>query len=157
MRNNLKRSILQSAGAVGFGLVIAFVLVVGIEVLSDFFHPFPTGLDPHDFEACSAHVARYPTLLLGVCGLLWAITAFVSTWIATRLGTVRHPAHGIGLGGFLLGMAVFNIVILPYPIWFKVLTPITLALGVYWGQKWARVGNNKESVASPIASDFRNP
>ncbi|MSR79362.1 MAG: hypothetical protein EXS11_01400 [Gemmataceae bacterium] len=141
------RSILQSAGAVLLGLIIAFGLVAGVEGFSNAYHPFPPDVDPTDFAVCSAHVARYPAWLLAVCGLFWSITAFVSTWTATRLGPGRHPAHGYGLGGFLLGMAVFNIVILPYPIWFKVFTPIALALSVYWGQKRARGCKTNESCS----------
>ncbi len=138
-------SLFQSAGAVLLGFLIALWLVIGFEAFGAYYHPFPPDVDPSDFAVCAAHVALYPQWILALATLSWSLTGFVATWIATRLGTGRHPAHGLGLGGFLLGMAVFNIVILPYPIWFKAITPVTLALAVYWGQKWAQVCKNKES------------
>ena len=140
-------SILQSVGAVFLGLVIAFAMVIGIEGFGAVYHPFPPDVDPTDFAVCAAHVARFPDWILAVSSLGWTLTVVAASWTATRLGTGRHPAHGLGIGGFLLGLAVFNMVILPYPIWFKVVTFITLSLGAYLGAKWARCCKTRESCS----------
>lgn len=109
---------LRSTAAVCAGLVLAFIGVIGVEVLSNVLHPFPPGIDPTSMDACRAHVARYPTGVLFLGAMAWALTVFVSSWLATRLGTNRQPAHGIVVGMILLGLAIFNMSLLPYPLWF---------------------------------------
>lgn len=53
-----------------------------------------------------------------LCALGWAVSVFIGSWLATRLGANRHPGHGIIVGGILLGLAIFNMAMLPYPAWF---------------------------------------
>ena len=131
-------SILRSIGSVVLSLIIAFALVVGIEGVSAELHPFP-----EDFggtrEEIVAHVANYPTLLLAFLGIAgWGGTMFISTWLATRLGSGRHPAHGFGVGLFLLAMVVLNMSMLPYPLWFWVLNLVVLPFGMYFGTTLGR-------------------
>lgn len=58
-------AIIRSVGSVSAGLIVALILVIGVEGMSSILHPFPAGGDPADFEACKAHVARYPAGVLG--------------------------------------------------------------------------------------------
>ncbi len=109
---------IRSLAVVIGALVLAFAGVVGVEVVSSILHPFPPGIDPADMEACQAHVARYSTGVLLLCTVGWWLTVLVSCWMATRLGANRHPAHGIVVGLILLALAVFNMAMLPYPLWF---------------------------------------
>ncbi len=123
----------RSVGAVAIGLVAALVLVVGVEWMSSILHPFPPGVDPSDIEACRAHVARYPAgvLLLAVLG--WGLCVFVSSWLSTRIGPGRHPAHGILVGAILLTLAVVNMAMLPYPAWFWILNLVGFPACCYAG------------------------
>ena len=141
------RSILQSVGAVLLGLFIAFAMLIGVEGFGAVYHPFPPDVDPTNFAVCAAHVARFPDWILAVSSVGWTLTVVAASWTATRMGTGRHPAHGLGIGGFLLGLAVFNMVILPYPILFKVVTFITLSLGAYLGAKWASGCKTRQSCS----------
>lgn len=133
-------SALRSIGAVIAGLVVAFVLVAAIEVFSNVFHPFPPGVDPADMEACKAHVAKLPTWVLAVGALGWGATVFSSSLLATRLGTGRHPAHGIVVGSLLCLAAAANIVMLPYAVWFEVGCPVLLPL-CYIAGAWLGTGS----------------
>src|SRR5260370_36795488 len=108
-------SMVGSVGAVLVGLVTAMFLIVGIEYFSSIVHPFPPGVDPTDYEVCKAHVARYPAWVLLLVVLGWGLTTFLSSWLATRLGSGRYLAHGIVVGSILLALAVMNMSMLPYP------------------------------------------
>lgn len=132
--------LLRSFGSVVAGLAIAFVLVVAAEGFSAVFHPFPPGVDPHDIEACKAHVARYPTWVLAACAAIWAAAPLTGSWLATRLGTARHPAHGVAVGAILLALAGLNVAMLPYPFWFPVVIVLTFILGTLLG---ARIASNQ--------------
>ncbi len=130
-------SLLRSVGAVLVGLVAALILIVGVEVVSSILHPFPPEVDQDDLEVVRAHVAGYPAWILMLAVLAWGLTTFLGAWLATRLGTGRHRAHGIVVGLILLALVVLNMSMLPYPIWFWASNLILFPLGFYWG---ARLG-----------------
>ncbi len=128
----MTKLILQNIGAILFSIFVAIMLLAGIEWVGAILHPFPT-----DFagtrEEVMQHVAIYPTWGLFIGGIGWAITMFIATWLATRLSSNRHPVYGIGIGFLLLGGAIFNMAMLPYPLWFWILCLILLPLGIYFG------------------------
>ncbi|MGI8981814.1 MAG: hypothetical protein ACR2FY_21500 [Pirellulaceae bacterium] len=141
---------LRSIGAVITGLVVAFVLLAGIEVFSNVFHPFPPGVDPTDMEVCKAHVAQYPTSVLAVGATGWGLTVALSTALATRLGMGRHPAHGIVVGLLLYLAAIVNVLMLPYATWFEVFCFVVLPLCIFAGVRLGR------GAASPANSGTPN-
>lgn len=131
-------SILRSAGSIIVSLVIALVLLMLVEGASAIFHPFPPGVDTSDLEVCKAHVAKYPRWVLALAVPAWGLTTLIATWLATRVGTARHAAHGFTVGVTLLLAAGFNMYLLPYPIWFEGATLVVLPLGIYSGVTLAR-------------------
>jgi hypothetical protein len=131
-------SVLRSVGSVLAGLVVAFVLVVAAEVFGSIFHPFPPGIDPTDLEACKAHVARFPTWVLAVGAGFWAAAALSGAWLAAFLGPGRHSAHGFVVGAILLALAVFNMSMLAYPIWFPIVNLLTFPLVTILGVRLAK-------------------
>ena len=136
------RAVIRSVGAVSVGLVVAMILIVGVEGLSSVLHPFPPGVDGTDIEACKAHVARYPAGVLVLVVFVWGATTLVSSWVATRLGTGRHPGHGILVGSILLAAVIFNMAMLPYPLWFWI-NVITFPVCIAWGSNLLLRSKNK--------------
>src|SRR5262245_235705 len=131
-------SLLRSIGNVLAGLALAFVFVVAAEVVGSIFHPFPPDVDPTDLEACKAHVARFPTWVLAVGAAIWVAAPLFGSWLATLLGSARHPAHGIVVGVILLSLAGFNMSMLPYPIWFPIVIVLTFPLATILGIRLAK-------------------
>ena len=129
--------ILRSVGAVIAGL-IATVFVIGVEWMSSILHPFPAGADPTDLETCRAHVARYPTGVLLLCFSGWGLGVVTSSWLAARLGPKRHAAHGIAVGLILLSLVVANMAMLPYPVWFWILSLTVLPACSWFGARLGR-------------------
>lgn len=131
-------SIVRSLIAVVAGIATALAGLIAVETLSAVVHPVPPGVDiTTDIAACKAHVARYPTWVLGVVVVLWGLTAFAGAWVATRLGTSRHPVHGLVVGSLLLAAAVFNMAMLPYPAWFWI-NVLVLPAAAILGARLAR-------------------
>lgn len=135
-------SMIRSTIAVFLGLVLAFMLAVAVEVFSAVVHPFPADFDG-SFESVAEHVANYPAWILALCGLMYGVGVLASTWLATRLGTGRHPAHGAVVGAMLLMAILYNMVKLPYPSWFEAGMLILFPLGTYFG---IRLGTSSNPV-----------
>jgi hypothetical protein len=125
---------LRSAGAIFAGMLVAFLLVIGVELFSAVVHPLPA-----DFagtpEAMCAHVERYPGWVLAVVVPMWAGTALAGTWIAGWLGN-RGSAILVGL--LLVTAVVFNLAMLPYRVWFKAAILVAIPAAVVGGVFWSR-------------------
>lgn len=120
-------------GAMVAGIVVSFALVVAVEAFSAVAHPFPPAFEGTHEEICE-HVANYPQWVLAVVVPMWACTAFIGTWISGRLG---NRLAAIVVGGLLLAAAIFNIAMLPYPLWFALVQPIAILAAVALGFQWS--------------------
>lgn len=138
--------VLRFAGAFGAGLVVVFLLVIAIEYVSYQIHPLPEDFDGTN-EALRDHVALFPQGPLAVAGLAWGVTAFAGTWTAARLG---NRATATTLGVLLVLAVITNVVQLPYPIWFKIGTPLLIPLASVWGYRLASRGAGEGEVASSV-------
>lgn len=122
-------AVLRAVGAIIAGILVAFILVVAVEIFSAVVHPFPPDFGGTTDEMCQ-HVERYPHWVLAVAVAAWAGTALAGTWTAGRLGN-RGCALFVGL--LLLTALVFNISMLPYPIWFKIANLIAIPCAIVSG------------------------
>jgi len=124
---------LRSILAFVIGAAVSMFFIVLVEGVNESIWPWPAGVDKSDMKICLAYFVSLPAtaFVIGVVG--WSLAALCGPWVATRLGTNRHPAHGIALGVLLMLMALFNMSMLPYPLWFwaaiLILLPTSLILG----------------------------
>lgn len=125
------RTILRASAAVVAGLLLAFILVVALELFSAVVHPVPEDFGETMEEMCR-HVERFPHWVLAVAVLAWAFTAYISTWTARRIGNL-YSAAIVGL--LLMAAVVFNISMLPYPIWFKIADLLAIPAAIVAGSR----------------------
>ncbi|MBS0202424.1 MAG: hypothetical protein JSS49_05945 [Planctomycetes bacterium] len=113
------------------GALLAVMLLIAVELFSSVVHPFPPEFGGTKDEICQ-HVARYPQWVLAVVLPMWLGLAFVSTWIAVRLGRL---IPGLIVGGLLIAALTCNALMLPYPVWFSagifLGVPSVVALGLW--------------------------
>lgn len=127
------KSIVRAVLAVVSGIAVAVVLLIAIEAFSEMVHPAAPfhGNVPDQ-------VRHYPDWVLGIVVIAWGGTAAASTWVASRIG--RWVAGGV-VSVLLAWALVFNLVMLPYAVWFKfamaITFPIACILGLRYG-KWLR-------------------
>ena len=116
--------------AVVAGMALAFALVVAVEMFSAVVHPFPAGVDPNLPGSIPEHVRRYPQWILGVVVPMWGATAAAAAWVASRIG---GRLAGAIVALLLVAALVFNLAMLPYVTWFKVVMPAAFAVAALVG------------------------
>ncbi|MGP0068595.1 MAG: hypothetical protein ACLQGP_33970 [Isosphaeraceae bacterium] len=121
----------RALAATSIGLFLAFVLIVGVEGFSAVVHPLPEDFGGTMEEMCR-HVEKYPQWVLAVVVPMWAVAALVGTWMARRIGN-RYSSGIVGL--LLLSALVFNLSMLPYPIWFKVVSLLVVTAATVAGSR----------------------
>ena len=124
-------TVFRTIGSIVAAMLVVFILVVAVEMFSAIVYPVPPDFDGTMEEMCK-HVEGYPHWVLAVVVPAWAATALAGTWIAGRLGNL---GSAVFVGLLLMAAAGFNILELPYPAWFKVVSliviPLAIAAGVY--------------------------
>ncbi|MFG0334696.1 MAG: hypothetical protein ACF8TS_15170, partial [Maioricimonas sp. JB049] len=112
---------LRIVGGVVAGIIVALILLIAVEAFSAVVHPVPADFDGTMEQMCQ-HVARYPQWVLAVVVPMWGATAYVSTWAAHRIG---GRAAAVFIAILLVAAVVFNVSMLPYVMWFKlVMVPV---------------------------------
>jgi MFS family permease len=130
------------------GLLVSFILIVLVELFSSAVYPFPKEFgETIEHEEMCLHVERYPNWILAVAALAWAFTAFLGTWIAQRIGNL-YSAAIVGL--LLVAGLVFNVSMLPYAIWFKIVILIAVPAAIVAGIRWSK----RPKAPGAIAADF---
>lgn len=131
--------LVRTIAAVAAGMALAVVLVVVVEAVDEMAHPAApfNGNVPEQ-------VRQYPSWVLAFAAMAWGGTAAAATWVASRIG--NRVAGGI-VALLLTWALAFNLIMLPYAIWFKVAMsiafPIGCLLGVRYG--WRRAAAAKLS------------
>jgi hypothetical protein len=127
------KAILRTLAGTFLGLVVTFILIVGVEGFGAVVHPLPKDFDG-TMEAMCRHVARFPQWVLVAVVPMWAVAALLGTWVARRTG--NQLAAGI-VGLLVMSALVFNISKLPYPIWFKVVNLLVIPAAIIAGSQLA--------------------
>ena len=113
---------IRNAAAAIAGLITAFVLIMLIEKLGHFIYPPPPDLDFSDPEAIRPYIATLPFPALMFPMLAWMTGAFVGSLVACLIGIARPMAFAVIVGGLVLAGTVSNLIVIPHPLWFSVLS-----------------------------------
>jgi hypothetical protein len=122
---------IRGIAAIIAGMIVALIFVVAVELFGAVVHPVPPDFRGTMEEMC-LHVARYPHWVLALVVPAWAGTAFASTWISGRIG---NRFCGLFIGLLLLAALIFNLSMLPYPIWFKILNLLAIPAAILLGDR----------------------
>lgn len=116
------------------GMIVVFVLVIAVELFGAVVHPLPQDFGGTSEEMCR-HVERYPQWVLALVVPAWAATAFASAWTAKKMGNLVSFAI---VGLLLMAALVFNISMLPYPLWFKIADLLAIPVAIGAAGRWSR-------------------
>lgn len=122
-------NLLRVLAGLSAGVAVVFAMVIAVEIYSDKVHPLPPDSE-HSMEVMCAHVAAYPPWVLATVVPMWGLTAFAGTWVADIIGR-RIPS--VVLGILVLAALGFNLSMLPYATWFKVVMPVGALAGLVLG------------------------
>lgn len=120
------KSIVRTIASVVAGVVTALLLLIAVEGFSAVVHPFPEGFG-HTTEEMCLHVARYPAWVLAAVVPMWGAAAFLSVYASGKFGNLVSVAI---VGGLFLAAVVANVLMLPYPQWFSIASPLVVAVGI---------------------------
>ena len=113
---------IRNVAAALAGIVTAFVMIMLIEKLGHFIYPPPPDLDFSNPEAIRPYMATLPFLALMFPMLAWITGTFAGSLVACSIATARPMAFAIIVGGLVFAGTVSNLIVIPHPLWFSVLS-----------------------------------
>lgn len=103
------------------GIIAGSICVWGVETLNHILHPYPAGMKANDMEAFKSYIENLPFLGKFMVILGYALGALFSGFISTKIAKNGKPTAAIICGLIFLSFTIYNMIVLPTPIWFWVL------------------------------------
>lgn len=126
--------LLQNVLAFVAGLAVSFVLVSLIEALGHRMFPLPD-IDFNDFEQLKRAIKDMPLGAFLMVELAYVAGSFVGGYTTAWLSASHPVGIAVGLGVLLTLFGVQNLIAIPHPRWFAVLSTITYVLMTLLGAK----------------------
>lgn len=102
------------------GIIAGSICVWGVETLNHILHPYPAGMKANDMEAFKSYIENLPFLGKFMVILGYALGALFSGFISTKIAKNGKPTAAIICGLIFLSFTIYNMIVLPTPIWFWV-------------------------------------
>lgn len=119
-------------GVVG-GIIAGSLCIWGVETLNHILHPYPAGMKANDMEAFKSYIENLPFLGKFMVIVGYAVGALVSGFVSTKIAKNGKPTAAVICGLIFLSFTIYNMMVLPTPIWFWILGILvwTLVLAGY--------------------------
>jgi hypothetical protein len=127
--NTTLRNIL--AGVAGF--VAGSIAMMLLEMVGHERFPLPPGIDPNDPASLATNLDRIPTPAFAMVVLAWFVGPLVGVAVAGTIAPAARLRLAQVLGAVYLCAGVFNLVMIPGPVWMWPAGLGALAFGSFVG------------------------
>jgi hypothetical protein len=131
------------------GALATVAIIMAVEGLSAKLFPLPLGVDPRNPESLKAVMAHMPAGALLLVAAGWFLGTFAGAWVAARIAGRAPLVHGLILGVLFLAGAIANLLAIPHPVWFWVLSVALFLPAAYLGAKLATGRPGQGSSLAP--------
>ena len=108
---------LKTISAVVLGLIVGHLSIMGLHYVGIYFYPLPEGVNMNDMTAISAYIKIAPSGALLMVMLAHIGGTFMAGMSSSLLSKKMYVAYI--LGGFFTVMGIWNLYLLPHPMWFN--------------------------------------
>jgi hypothetical protein len=124
--------------AIVAGLFAAFGVTAAIELISTAAFPPDSPLDWNDRSAIRKHIESLPPIAIIIVLIAHLVGAFAASLVCTLISSTVRFLPTILYGSLLTIFGIINLVMIPHPIWFTFIDPVTYVSGALFGEWLAR-------------------
>ena len=128
----------RKIGAGIAGIIVAGVLVWVVELIGHTIYPTPADLDVGNLDVMRAYIDTLPLGALLTVAIAWFVGSLGGCFVACKFGSARPLVYALVVGGFMFAGAVFNLLIIPHPLWFSALGIVGIFVGAWLGMTLGR-------------------
>jgi hypothetical protein len=119
------------------GIVVAFLCVLGIEMIGHLAFPPPPGIDLTDPAQVARIMENVPRAALAFVAAAWFIGALAGSWVANRVA--GRALAGWSVVVLVLAAGVYTMTTIPHPAWMWAMGIALPLLAGWLAQRLARV------------------
>ena len=126
--------------AVLAGIVAAFVVVLGIEMIGLQIFPQPPGMNPMNPESVRQHLSEIPVGSFVTVILAWSFAAFTGPVVARQIAGATPSWPPLVVIGLFALLCAYNLIAVPSPRWMipaAVLAVGTASMLGFRTRRWA--------------------
>jgi len=124
--------------AVVAGVLTGMIVIGIVEAIGHMVYPLPEGLDPYNTDALKAYMADMPVGALLLVLLAWGSGSFIGGWATAMLASRSIRLFSIIVGVVLLAAGIYNMIMIPHPVWFMILGILIFIPAAYIGSLLVR-------------------
>jgi len=128
----------KNIGAGIAGVIVAIALVWVVELIGHSIYPTPADLDHGNSDVMRAYIDTLPLGAMLAVAIAWFVGSLGGCFVACRLGSARPLIYALVVGGMMFAGAVFNLLIIPHPLWFSALGIVGIFVGAWLGMTLGR-------------------
>lgn len=132
MDEGMKTTLRNILGIVA-GVLVGAVVILVVQLVGHQVYPVAGSLDMNDKEAMADFVASLPVGALLIVVVAYAAGSFVGGALAAFIGSGAKVRHALVVGAFLLISGVMNLVSIPHPVWFSIVTVLVFIPAAWLG------------------------
>ena len=132
------------------GLMVAALIIFGIESLSTILFPLPEGADPTNLEWLEYNMDQIPTASMIIVAFAHLVGVIIGMIIAANIArTSLIPSYIVAV--LLFTGTVANLLMIPHPAWFMITDVLGILVGIGIGRTFAKKKVNNEREMHSIA------
>ncbi len=128
---------IRNIGAALAGVATAVAIVFVVERIGHIIYPPPENLNFADADAMETYIATLPILALLFPMIAWVVGTFAGSLVAIRIGTANPMLFSAIVGGLILAATIANLIVIPHPMWFSIVSVIAIAGAAWFAAKTA--------------------
>lgn len=130
--------IVKNVLAVVAGIVVGWIVNMGLISISGFIIPPPPGVDPMDAESIKANMHLFEFKHMIFPFLAHALGTLAGGFTAAKIAASNKMTLALAIGAFFLLGGIMMVVMVGGPIWFILLDLVVAYIPMAWlGGKWA--------------------
>jgi hypothetical protein len=128
------------------GLISCFLVIFIVEIIGHTLNPLPVDVNnPEEFRHYIQHEAPEAFYLLVLSG--YAIGSFTGGMVTAWISVNKKIIHAMTVGGILMGLGVYNLVLIRHPSWVIVTAFFTFLPFAYLGGRIGKGLSTKKQMS----------
>ncbi len=125
---------LRNSVAAVVGIALAVAIVWLNERLGHMAYPPPEGIDFSDPDVVRPYLASLPAWALLQLMAGWVIATFAGIVVACAIGNAKPHIFAVVIGGLIFLATVSNLIIIPHPMWFNVVSLVAILASAWYAK-----------------------
>lgn len=124
--------------AIVTGIIVAIVVVMFVESIGHILYPIPADLDFDNTNKVELFIANQPVMAIIWVLIAWLLGIVIGILVASLIAKRRYFVISCVIGGFIYLASIANLLVIPHPTWFALLSILTIPLATLCCYKFIR-------------------